>query len=103
MTADAIDVQLKPVAVRVEECRNLIRALESKCRHIQSSLYSIQTVKEPVIENGSPKLDIYNRPTFTNRPPPNPLIGQPVLTVENRQAVLDAIIAELDKIEKIIN
>ena len=62
-------------------------------RRFAQALFNVTSLEVPVLEDGKPKLDRYNRVVTEKMSPKNPLLGQPDLT----DAIRNKVFTEAEK------
>ena len=102
-TAPTIDDKIDVLIKRSRENERKIQALMVENRKFAQALFNVKSREEPVLENGKPKVDRYNRMITEKMAPRSPLLGQPDLTDAIRNKVFTEAQKGIDDLEQLLD
>ena len=101
-TPPTIDEKIEGLVKRSRENEKNLQILMMDNRKFAQALFNVKSREEPVLEDGKPKVDRYNRVVTEKMPPKNPLLGQPDLTDVIRNKVFTEAETGIAEIENIL-
>ena len=100
MTHDEIDENVVDLFTKLDKHIERFELLITVCKNLQNSLGRVQSIKTPMLgDDGKQVKDAERNPVWIKSSPLNPILGQPILTENQRKKSIDVVKAELAKLE----